>query len=168
MNRNINLNDIAIRTFLQPGDIGYVTWMHGALYGKEYNFSTSFEAYVAAGLYEFHKHYDPDLDRVWIAEHNGRIVGFLLLMHRENNTAQLRFFILEPDYRGIGLGKKLTILFTDFLKKKGYKTCFLWTTEEQITAAAIYKKMGFILTDEVESIAFGKKLMEQRYEWILA
>lgn len=168
MTNNINLNHITIRTDLRPGDIGYVTWMHGALYSKEYNFSTSFEAYVAAGLYEFHKHYEPDMDRVWVAEHNDRIVGFLLLMHRENNAAQLRFFILEPEYRGIGLGKKLTELFTDFLRAKAYKTCFLWTTDEQTTAAAIYKKMGFVLTDEVESTAFGKKLKEQRYEWVLA
>jgi ribosomal protein S18 acetylase RimI-like enzyme len=167
MNSNINIDDIAIRTYLRPGDIGYVTWMHGALYSTEYNYSTNFEAYVAAGLYEFHKHYDPDLDRVWIAEHNARMVGFLLLMHRENNAAQLRFFILQPEYRGIGLGKKLTLLFMDFLRAKGYKTCFLWTTDEQTTAAVIYKKMGFVLTDELESVAFGKKLKEQRYELIL-
>lgn len=167
MNDNINLNDVTIRTELKPGDIGYVTWMHGALYSREYNYTTHFEAYVAAGLHEFHKHYDPDLDRVWVAEHNDRIIGFLLLMHRENSSAQLRFFILEPGYRGIGLGKKLTLLFTDFLKEKGYNTCFLWTTNEQTTAAAIYRKMGFVLTDEADSTTFGKELKEQRYEWIL-
>ena len=167
MNHDIDLNDITIRTFLRPGDIGYVTWMHGALYGKEYNFSTSFEAYVAAGLYEFHKHYDPDMDRVWIAEHNARIVGFLLLMHRENNAAQLRYFLLEPEYRGIGLGKKLTNLFMDFLKAKDYASCYLWTTDEQDTAAAIYRKLGFTLTDEVESTEFGKLLKEHRYELLL-
>lgn len=167
MKNNIGISDIAIRTELLPGDIGYVSWMHGTLYSKEYNFGLKFEAYVAAGLYEFYKNYDAEKDRVWVAEHNGRIIGFLLLMHRENDAAQLRFFILEPEYRGIGLGKKLTRLYMDFLEANNYRSCYLWTTNEQTVAAAIYKKMGFVLTDEVESTAFGKELTEQRYEMII-
>lgn len=163
----INIDDITIRAELRPGDIGYVTWMHGAIYSNENGFGISFEAYVAKGLYEFYKNYDPGLDRVWVAEHDGRIVGFLLLMHRENNAAQLRYFLLEPEYRGIGLGKKLTNLFMDFLKAKDYASCYLWTTDEQDTAAAIYRKLGFTLTDEVESTEFGKLLKEHRYELLL-
>lgn len=164
---SVTINDITIRTDLRPGDIGYVTWMHGDIYARENAFGISFEAYVAKGLYEFYKDYDPELDRVWVAEHNDRIVGFLLLMHREDSAAQLRYFLLDPAYRGIGLGKKLTTLFMIFLENKGYKACYLWTTDEQDTAVAIYKKLGFILTDEVESTAFGKPLKEHRYELIM-
>ncbi|MES2113039.1 MAG: GNAT family N-acetyltransferase [Bacteroidota bacterium] len=164
---NVNIDDITIRTELRPGDIGYITWMHGDIYSRENGFGISFEAYVAKGLYEFYKDYDIELDRVWVAEHGSRIVGFLLLMHRENNAAQLRYFLFDPDYRGIGLGKKLVGLFMDFLKAKGYRSCYLWTTDEQDAAAAIYKKLGFILTDEVESTAFGKPLKEHRYELLL-
>ena len=163
----INIDDISIRTELKPGDIGYVTWMHGVIYSNENAFGISFEAYVAKGLYEFYKNYDPELDRVWVAEHNGHIIGFLVLMHRENNAAQLRYFLLGPEYRGIGLGKKLTGLFMDFLKAKDYTSCYLWTTDEQDAAAAIYRKLGFILTDEVESTEFGKLLKEHRYELVL-
>lgn len=165
---NINLNDVVIRTVLHSGDIGSIIRMHGVLYREEYNFGIIFEAYVASGLHEFYKNYDPEKDFVWVAEHNGMIVGFLLLMHRGNETAQLRYFILEPAYRGIGLGKKLVGLYMDCLKERNYKTCYLWTTNEQITAAGIYKKLGFTLTDEVDSNAFGKPLKEQRYDLVLS
>jgi len=164
MNNNVQLDDIAIRTTLQPGDIGYVTYMHGYLYHKEYNYDINCEVYIAEGFCEFYKNYDPQKDCVWVAEHHDRIVGFVLLMHRENNAAQLRYFILEPEYRGIGLGKKLINLYMDSLKAKGYKTSYLWTTNDLFTAAHIYKQIGFVLTEEKDSTAFGKKLKEQRYD----
>ena len=161
---NMNINDIKIRTEIKPGDLGYVMYRHGKLYSDEYNYSVSFETYVGAGLHEFYKNYDPQKDRVWICEHNDQIIGFLLLMHRDNNAAQLRFFYIEPDYRGIGLGKKLMEYFMEFLKEKRYKSAYLWTTHEQYNAALLYKRYGFVLTEEKDSTDFGKPLKEQRYD----
>jgi len=160
---SISLNDIIIRTTLQPGDIGYITYLHGYLYKKEYNYEVQFEMYVAEGLCEFFHRYDPQKDGVWIAEHKNRIVGFILLMHR-NNAAQLRYFIIEPAYRGIGLGKKLMELYMDFLQQHGYTSSYLWTTSELPTAAALYRRYGFELTEEKPSAAFGKPVVEQKYE----
>ena len=162
-----NIENIAIRTHLKPGDLGYVIYRHGKLYGDEYNYGISFETYVGAGMYEFYKNYNPDLDRAWICEHDNKIVGFVLLMHRENSTAQLRYFYLEPEYRGIGLGKKLMDLYMEFLKGKGYQSSYLWTTHELYAAASLYTRHGFKLTDEKESTAFGKPLKEQRYDLLL-
>jgi len=167
MKRGINPEEISIRTTLQPGDLGYVIYRHGKIYGDEYGYGVSFESYVAGGLAEFYKNYDPSKDKVWIAEHNGVIVGFLLLMHREGNAAQLRYFYLEADYRGIGLGKKLMGLYMDFLRACNYKSSYLWTTNELPTAASLYKRAGFKLTEEKESTAFGKELKEQRYDLLV-
>lgn len=158
---------ISIRTHLKSGDIGYIIYLHGSLYKKEYNYSIAFETYVAKGFYEFYSQYDPDKDGVWVCEHNNRIIGFLLLMHRENTAAQLRYFILLPQYRGIGVGKKLMELFMHWLKEHDYHSCYLWTTNEQLEAAELYKKLGFQLVEEHESTAFGKLLKEQKYELIL-
>jgi ribosomal protein S18 acetylase RimI-like enzyme len=163
----IKLDEVEIRMDLRPGDLGYVTYMHGHLYQQEYNYGIGFEAYVAQGFYEFYQNLNKDLDRVWIAEHRGKIVGFLLLMHREPGEAQLRYFILDPGYRGIGLGKKLSLLYMEYLMKKGYKRSYLWTTHELFAAANIYRKMGFRLTEEIASEAFGKPLKEQRYDLFL-
>ena len=164
MNQSIDLNSISIRTELNAGDIGYITHMHGRLYGDGYGFGITFETYVASGLVEFFQQYDPQKDRVWICEHGSRIVGFLLLMHRESGAAQLRYFILEPEYRGIGLGKKLMALYMDWLRAAGYGSSYLWTTHELGAAASLYQRYGFILTEEKFSTAFGKPLYEQKYE----
>ncbi|MGO4773379.1 GNAT family N-acetyltransferase [Flavobacterium sp. W22_SRS_FK3] len=78
----------------------------------------SFETYVALGLNEFYKNFDIARDCVSICEHYNNIVGFVLLMHRENNSAQLRYFYLEPEYRGIVLGKKFMNIFMAFLNTR--------------------------------------------------
>ncbi len=116
----ISLDDISIRTEFRPGDLGYVIYRHGALYSKEYGYGVQFESYVAKGLCEFYEKYDPKRNRVWVCEHNQQMIGFLLLMDR-GEAAQLRYFLIEPEYRGIGLGSKLLNLYMDFLRECGYK-----------------------------------------------
>jgi ribosomal protein S18 acetylase RimI-like enzyme len=162
MKPSFHLKDISIRTELRPGDIGYVTYLHGLLYQQEYNYGIEFEAYVAKGLYEFYEQYTPATNRVWVCEHNTKMVGFMLLMNR-GDEAQLRYFIILPEYRGIGLGKKLMELYMEFLKACGYRKSYLWTTHELYTAAHLYKKHGFILNEEKDSSAFGKPLKENKY-----
>ena len=173
MNNKINLKDISIRTELQPGDMGYVIYLHGLLYSREYNFGIQFEDYVAKGLIEFKGQYDPKRNRVWVCEHKrsspqeiNRMIGFLLLMDR-GEAAQLRYFLIDPEYRGIGLGSHLMNLYMDFLRACGYKSSYLWTTSELHAAISLYKCFGFQLTEEKESTAFGKLVTEQRYDLTL-
>jgi peptidyl-dipeptidase Dcp len=94
------------------------------------------------------------------------MIGFLLLMDR-GKAAQLRYFLIEPEYRWIGLGSKLMSLYMNFLQQCKYKESYLWTTHELSTAAFLYKRVGFKLTEEKESTAFGKSLKEQRYNLVL-
>jgi DNA-binding MarR family transcriptional regulator/N-acetylglutamate synthase-like GNAT family acetyltransferase len=165
--QGIKLEDISIRNTMVPSDLGYVVYLHGLLYGIEYGYGIEFEMYVAHGLYEFFQNYDQKKDRVWICEHDKRMIGFLLLMHRDNDAAQLRLFLIEPEYRGIGLGKKLMELFLDFLHRCHYQSAYLWTTHELYAAASLYTRYGFELTEEKESNTFGKLLREQRYDLIV-
>jgi len=161
------LGEIQIRTELRPGDIGAIVQMHAALYASEYGYGPQFEAYVAAGLAEVLAVYDPGRDRLWICEHGGRMVGSLVLMHRPDAAAQLRYFLIRPEYRGIGLGKRLMDLWMRCLRERGYKSAFLWTVDELPAAAALYRAFGFTLTEEKPSTAFGKPLREQRYDLLL-
>lgn len=162
----VSLDDVSIRTEFRPGDIGYVTYMHATLYHKEYNYGLQFESYVAKGLSEFYEKYNPERSRIWACEHNDRMIGFLLLMDR-GAAAQLRYFLIDPEYRGIGLGSTLLKLYMEFMRDCNYKESYLWTTHELHAAAHLYKRLGFQLTEEKESMAFGKPLREQRYDLIL-
>lgn len=162
----MHLTEITIRSELKPGDTGYIIHLHGNLYKKEYDYGIEFEVYVAEGLAEFYKEYDSEFDKVWICEHENKIIGFLLSEHR-GNSAQFRYFIIHPEYRGIGLGNKLMQLFIEHLKEKKYKSAYLWTTKELDAAAHLYKKYGFLLAEEKKSNAFGKHVTEQRYDLML-
>lgn len=167
MTTTIKPEDISIRTQLLPGDLGYIAYIHGLLYAREMGYGLNFEGYVLKGLEEFARQYDPLKDRVWICEHNQQIVGVLIGVHRDD-VLQFRYFILLPDYRGLGLGRKLMDQFIGFMHEQGYKKAYLWTTQEQHAAIALYTRYGFRLTEEKQSQAFDKLLTEQRYDLELA
>ena len=159
----IKLEDINIRTSIKPGDIGYITYLHGDVYEREYGFGLEFEAYVAETLAEFIRQFDVAKDRVWICEYETRIIGFLSMYGRENQ-AQLRYFILLPEFRGIGLGKKLMSLFVDSMKECQFSNAYLLTTERLKAAVGLYEKFGFTLIEERKSIGFSVPETELRYE----
>ena len=123
MNNLPSLSTISIRTELKPGDLERVTAMHVELYTRVYQFGPQFETYVAQGLREFYKQYDPTRNRIWICEQDKHMVGSLLLMDR-GEMAQLRYFLIEPQYRNISLGAKLMTLFMDFLQHFSYQGCY--------------------------------------------
>jgi len=79
-----------------------------------------------------------------------------MVVHRENNAAQLKNFYIEPEFRGIGLSKKLMQQFISVLKEKGDASSYLWTTNVLQTAATRYERQGYVLTEEKESGAIGK------------
>ncbi|MCB0658919.1 MAG: MarR family transcriptional regulator [Saprospiraceae bacterium] len=157
------LDEIQIRTQLNPGDLINLIQLHGEVYREEYQYGTTFEAYVAQGIAEFYHQYDPKTNRIWIAEHLGHQVGYLALADR-GTVAQLRFFVIDSNYRGIGLGKRMMELFMQFLKECNFTGAYLWTTHELPTAAALYRRFGFRLTEEKPSKAFDKPVIEHRYD----
>src|SRR5436309_592179 len=50
----------------QPGDMGWVTSAHGALYAQEYGWDITFEALVAKITAEFIENFDAKRERCWI------------------------------------------------------------------------------------------------------
>lgn len=156
---------VTIRTQLEPGDLGYIAYLHGRIYDKENQYGLGFESYVLEGLGEFGSRYDPEKDRVWVCEHGREMVGCVVGVHREE-ALQLRYFILLPEYRGTGLGRRLMELFMEYVRDRGYRKAYLWTTNEQHAAISLYTRYGFRLTEEKESMAFDKPLVERKYEFI--
>lgn len=155
--------NISIRTTLLPGDLGQIAALHGKIYFEEHGFGIGFEAYVMESLVEFYRQYDTVKDKVWVVEDQGTIVGFLSLMHRPENQAQLRYFILDKKYRGLGLGRKLIQEWMDFYKQMGYSGAYLYTTSGLDSAVHLYEKLGFRKVSEKHSQDFGVPLKEILY-----
>lgn len=156
-----------IRHHLKPGDLGSVIQLHGTLYANEYNLDQTFEGYVAAGMGEFAKQFDGNKDFAAIVEDDaGKIVGSVFIMGLADQTAQLRWFLLDPKARGVGLGKKLLNEAIEFCRARKFKSVCLWTIGELKTAASLYRSAGFTLTEENAREIWGGVRKEQRYDLI--
>jgi DNA-binding MarR family transcriptional regulator/GNAT superfamily N-acetyltransferase len=156
--------DIKIRHDLRPGDVGYLIQLHGWIYAEECGYNHIFEAYVCKTFYDFMLNYNPQKDRVWFVEANKQIVGAIAVVGHSAIRAQLRWFILHPNYRDKGLGKMLLSESIVFCKNKGYQKVFLETTKDQEKAIAMYRKAGFEKVAEHGNNTWGKDLVEETYE----
>lgn len=155
---------ITIRSDLRPGDAGYLIYLHGWIYKMQCGYDHGFEGYVCKTFHDFFENYSPDKDRIFLAEAEGKIIGAIAVVGHTAKRAQLRWFILHPDYRGLGLGSWLMREALDYCNEKGYKDIFLYTTQDQHTAIRMYEKAGFQKVTEHETSMWGKHLMELTYE----
>jgi len=157
---------VSIRHDLRPGDVGYITYLHGTLYAPEQGWDHTFDAYVAIPLAEFAKSQSSQ-ERIWIVERQGRINGSAAIVKLSENEAQLRWLLLHPDVRGRGLGRRLVEEALDFCRDVGYSSVFLWTVNTLPIAAQLYQSVGFKQTDELTHQLWGSTVTEVRYELAL-
>lgn len=154
---------VTLRTDLRPGDIGYIIYLHGVVYAREYGFDHTFEAYVAGPLSEFARAASVR-ERLWIAEWDGRIVGCVAIVASSPQVAQLRWFLVDPDARGIGVGKRLLGEAIAFSKQSGYESITLWTVSALNAAAHLYQSFGFKKVEEKPGTQWGVDVVEEKYE----
>ena len=158
---------ITLRTTLRPGDVGTLVYLHGMLYAREYDFDHTFEAYVAGPLAEF-VHAASERERIWIAERDGRIVGCIAIVAASAQTAQLRWFLVDPNARGAGLGKRLLAEAIAFCRACEYTSVILWTVSALTAAAHLYRSAGFRKVEEKPGRIWGTDVVEEQYELILS
>ena len=164
---SITKEPFEIRTY-RPDDIEYIIKRHRELYEHEYDFASLFGDYVEKYVVEFNKCYDKTKENIWIAEVNSEPVGVIAIAKLDNDTAQLRWFLIEPEMRGKGLGSKLMKIAMDFCREKNYNHVLLWTADVLKTARHIYKNYGFNLTESVDNTSWTDKLIkEERWDLYL-
>ena len=154
---------VCVRNDLRPGDIGYIVYLHGILYAEEHRFDHTFEPYVAGPLSKFALSASAR-ERIWIVEKNGKIKGSVAVVEHTKTQAQLRWLLLHPELRGMGLGKKLIDEVIRFAGSMNYRLIFLWTVGELEAAKSLYTSMGFQLTESKSHQIWGRVLTEERYE----
>ncbi len=153
-----------IRPVGRPGDLGWVVMAHGELYAEEFGWDSSFEALVARIVADFASHRDFAREQAWVAEVEGRRVGCVFCVEKDEATAQLRILLVHPDARGVGLGRRLVETCVQFARSAGYEKLRLWTNHPLEAARRIYIERGFVLTNEEPHHSFGVDLIGQTYE----
>lgn len=149
-----------------PGDLGWIVQRNAALYAAEFGFNADYEGLVARIVADFAEDHDPHLERVWIAEVDGRPVGCVMCVRDETpGSARLRLLLVEPEARGLGVGDRLVAAVIGFARDAGYRDVVLWTNDVLAAARRIYQRHGFTLAAEKPHRSFGKDLNGQ--DWRL-
>jgi N-acetylglutamate synthase-like GNAT family acetyltransferase len=163
-NEQDQFDGLTIREHLVPGDLGYLAYLHAKMYHAECGYDLEFEGYVCKTFYEFTQRYSPEGDRFFIAEKDGMIIGNIAILGHSEKEAQLRWFLILPEYRGVGLGREIFERAIEYCRLKGYKKVWLLTTDDQEKATAMYVRQGFKRISEEPISMWGRQLVERKFE----
>lgn len=157
---------IHIRPF-HTSDIEYVISRHKTLYYAERHLSNVFFDYVDKIVYDFANHFKPEEEFLHIFECNKNPAGSIAIVKVDEETAQLRFLMLEPELRGKGYGNQLIDSALDFCKLRNYKHVVLLTISAQVIARHIFSRCGFTMTDSWDKSEWGEGIIEERWDLYL-
>ncbi len=156
-------DDIIIRD-LEGGDAGWIIQQHAELYARDEGFDMTFEALVAEIMADFIRRRDPARDRAFIAARGAERLGCIFCVGKDARTAKLRLFLVVPEARGHGLGRRLIAACMDWAKAQGYARMELWTHQSHKAACALYAAHGWRLVRSEPVQSFGVALVEQSWE----
>jgi DNA-binding MarR family transcriptional regulator/GNAT superfamily N-acetyltransferase len=148
----------------RPGDMGWIVHRQAILYAEEYGWDGTYEALAAEIVAQFIKNYDPKRESCWIAEKDGARVGAVFVAKASDEIAKLRLLHVEPEARGLGIGKRLVEECVRFARQAGYSKITLWTQSILHAARHLYKQAGFQVVREEQHHSFGKDLTAETWE----
>ncbi|QDP97972.1 GNAT family N-acetyltransferase [Microlunatus elymi] len=158
-------NTTRIRSLDRPGDLGWVIMVHGEQYQREFGWNTEFERLVARIVADFADDHDHEHEAAWIAEVGGRRAGCVFCIRDPDDasgaTAKLRILLVDPSFRGHGVGAALVDECLRFARAAGYRRVTLWTNDVLVSARKIYQSRGFRLISEETHHSFGRDLVGQ-------
>lgn len=165
--RILDGEDQAASIILRPhhiGDVAHVVARQARLYADEFGWDGSYEALAAEIGGQFLQQYDPATEGCWIAERDGRVIGSVFVVDAGHGVAQLRLLYVEPEARGLGVGKLLVDQVVRFARDKRYGKIRLWTQASLAAARKLYAAAGFTLTESKPHHSFGKDLVGEYWE----
>ena len=159
------MSEIQISSGYRAGLIGRITHMHMAYYAPFAGFGQRFESVVAGGLASFCDRLHHPNNQIWLAIQDQQIVGSVAIDGEDlgNNTAHLRWFIMDDRVRGQGVGGQLLTQALQFVDAKEFEETQLWTFNGLHAARHLYESNGFKLAEENLGSQWGTEIMEQRF-----
>lgn len=87
---------------------------------------------------------------------------------KDDTYGEIWGIYLLPEYWNKGIGTYFINWGLNELKSRGYKKVTLWVLEENINARKFYEKIGFKHDGTIKELTIGKRLLEFRYEKVIA
>ena len=146
-----------------PADRDWLIARHAMLYAAENGFDSSFGPAVAKVIDGFLSRHDPRRERGWVAlSETGDPLGHVLCVADAGSArARLRLFLIEPEARGLGLGRRMADLCLRFARDSGYPGLILSTHESHRAACAVYRRLGLRVVRSEPVRTYGCDLVEQ-------
>lgn len=113
---------------------------------QEYESSLDFDL----SFQDFHKemeelpgHYAEPRGCLFIAHEHQEAAGCVALRDFGDNVAELKRLYVRPQFRGLGLGKRLTLRTIEEARQLGYARILLDTVPSMKPAITLYRSLGF-------------------------
>jgi len=147
----------------RPGSIGRVAEMHARYYSRHAGLGAFFEQRVAVGMADLTSRLGRPTNAIWTAVANGRIVGSVAIDGEDlgGREAHLRFFIVDEEARGRGVGANLLARALSFCDSREFERTKLWTFQGLDAARRLYERADFTLDWEGRGEQWGASLVEQ-------
>ena len=164
----VSLSEISLRKFTNE-DIAIVLEKHKSLYDEEFGFHPEeFGKMVSSGLDELAL----KKGMVWIAEYQRHAsktaqdgaevgtespvwAGSVAIVPLDDSTGRLRFMLIDPAFRGCGLGGRLLQTALDYCRQQNYRRLTLTTTADCRAAHQLYRKNGFVPFKIIQGTVWG-------------
>lgn len=99
-------------------------------------------------------HYEKRGGRLFVAEHQGAIVGtFAISSPDGDGVFEINKVYLDRDRRGSGLAQRLYATAVEEVLRRGGRTLKLWTDTRFLSGHRFYEKLGFVRQPVVRFLA---------------
>jgi len=83
---------------------------------------------------------------IFFAEVDGKLAGRIRMLKWWNQFGYIEDLVVNPEYRGLGLGRKLLERGIQWARENDYPGVMLETQDDNVPACTLYQSCGFVLS----------------------
>jgi len=99
-------------------------------------------------------------DEAWVAEHDGEVIGFLVLVG-ETDGLLLDGVAVLPSHHGLGAGRALLTLAEERARAGGHERIRLYTHQTMVENQRLYERIGYVVARRAEEDGFARIFYEK-------
>lgn len=83
---------------------------------------------------------------IFFAEVDGKLAGRIRMLKWWNQFGYVEDLVVNPEYRGLGIGRKLLERGIQWARENDYPGVMLETQDDNVPACTLYQSCGFVLS----------------------
>lgn len=90
--------------------------------------------------------FDDDGPTIFFAEVDGKLAGRIRMMQWWNRFGYVEDLVVNPEFRGLGIGRKLLERGIQWARENNFPGVMLETQDDNVSACTLYASCGFVLS----------------------